>query len=493
MEHRNHWTESPRHQWVFCADDNSSLEGLSEKIDINEVYCTDDTNIVNLGIRKINGRLYAGNYVGVCRLKNVMGKYIATRDGRDVILKIQPRFSLSVADMLNEIREDDEFERYLAPQTNRIGSLDQDVDDLISNELFHFFSAEDPIFLQDEIAKESSIITASVFISLLHNLCKRPLMGKTIRKEENLVGKAKGKIVFSKNIRHNTLRGRDDRIYCRYLLYSENIIENQILKAALRKAELFLNQYFRSVSGCKNSFRDMISYCNNALAHISLKKISRFDLIGIKTTGVYISYKPVINVAKMVLNEITMAANGNSAITSYVIPYAISMEKLFEMYIRSYLKKAGVKSFGSQDAGIRLLRYDEKTAVLAEKNNPYANYINGNIKPDIIIYNPENQKYVVFDVKYKDSSNAKFSRSDRMQILAYGLMFNSDNVGNIFPTRDGTSNLYFKSNRINSNESRTRMYHQMEIAIDKKRTFTMTSKEGNDAVHLFDYLKEMLE
>ena len=106
------------------------------------------------------------------------------------------------------------------------------------------------------------------------------------------------------------------------------------------------------------------------------------------------------------------------------------------------------------------MRYDEKTAVLAEKNNPYANYINGNIKPDIIIYNPENQKYVVFDVKYIDSSNAKFSRSDRMQILAYGLMFNSDNVGNIFPTRDGTSNLYFKSNRINSNESRTRMYHQ---------------------------------
>ena len=80
-----------------------------------------------------------------------------------------------------------------------------------------------------------------------------------------------------------------------------------------------------------------------------------------------------------------------------------------------------------------------------------------------------------------------------MQILAYGLMFNSDNVGNIFPTRDGTSNLYFKSNRINSNESRTRMYHQREIAIDKKRTFTMTSKEGNDAVHLFDYLKKMLE
>lgn len=493
MEHRNHWAEGPRHQWIFCADDNSSLEGLSDKIDANEVYCADDTEIVNLGIRRINGRLYAGNYVGVCRLRSVTGRNITAKDGRDVVLKVQPRFSLSVVDMLNAIREDDEFERYLAPQTTRIGTSDREVEDLISNELFHFFSDEDPIFLQDEIAKESSIITASVYISLLQNLCKRPLMGKTVRKEENLAGKAKGKIVFNKNIRYNTLRGRDDRLYCRYLQYTEDIIENQILKAALRKAEVFLNQYFRSVSGYKNTFKDMISYCNNALAHISHKKISRFDLNGIKTTGVYVSYKPVMNAAKMVLNEITMAANGNTTITSYVIPYAISMEKLFEMYIRSYLKMAGVKSFSSQEAGIHLSRYDDKTAVLTERNKAYANYINGNVKPDIIIYNPENEKFVVFDVKYKDSSNSRFSRSDRMQVLAYGLMFNANNVGNIFPTQDGTSNLYYKSNRINSNECRTRLYHQLEIAIDTNWAFALTSKDGKDSVHLLEYLQNLLE
>ena len=493
MEHRNHWAEGPRHQWIFCADDNSSLEGLSEKFDSNEVLCADDNEIVNLGIRRINGRLYAGNYVGVCRLKSVTGKNITTKDGRDVILKIQPRFPLSVVDMLNVIREDDEFERYLAPQTTRIGASDREVEDLVSNELFHFFSDEDPIFLQDEIAKESSIITASVFISLLQNLCKRPLMGRTVRKEENLVGKAKGKIVFNKNIRFNTLRGRNDRLYCRYLQYTEDIIENQILKAALKKAEMFLNQYFRSVSGCKNTFRDMISYCNNALAHISHRKITRFDLNGIKTTGVYVSYKPVVNAAKMVLNEITMAANGSTTITSYVIPYAISMEKLFEMYIRSYLKMAGVRSFNSHDSGVQLLPYDDKTPVLTEGNKAYAHYIRGNVKPDIILHNPENGKYAVFDVKYKDSSNSRFSRSDRMQVLAYGLMFDAENIGNIFPTQDGTSNLYYKSNKINSNESKTRQYHQLEIAIDTDWVFTMTSKDGEYSIGLLEYLQDLLK
>ncbi|RAZ59233.1 restriction endonuclease, partial [Klebsiella oxytoca] len=75
------------------------------------------------------------------------------------------------------------------------------------------------------------------FISLLRSLCSRPLMGRTVSREENLTGKARGRIVFSRNIRHNTLRGRDDRLYCRYLQYTEDILENQILKAALKKAE----------------------------------------------------------------------------------------------------------------------------------------------------------------------------------------------------------------------------------------------------------------
>ena len=490
MEHRNFWAEGPRHQWIFCATDNSSLEGLAERINPDEVYCADNQELVNLGIRRVNGRLYAGNHVGVCRLKGVSGKSVTTRDGREVILKIQPRFPLSVVDMLNAIQEADEFERYLAPQTTRIGATDLEVEDLINNELFHFFSEEDPIFLQDEIAKESSIITASVFVSLLRNLCKRPLMGKTVSKEENLVGKAKGKIVFSKNIRYNSLKGRDDRLFCRYLEYTEDIIENQVLKAALKKAEMFLGRYFRSVSGRNNSFRDMISYCNNSLSHVTYKKISRSDLNSIKTTGVYVSYKPVINAAKMVLNEIAMAANGETKITSYVIPYAVSMDKLFEMYIRAYLKKAGVKSFDSQEEGLRLSRYDDKTPVLKDRNGAFANYINGNIKPDIIIYNPASGKQVVFDVKYKDSANARFSRSDRLQVLAYGLMFGSDNVGIIFPTSDGTNNIYYKCNEINSNESRTRFYHQLEIAIDRDSSFTMSSKSGGDEIGVLEYLNQ---
>ena len=317
-------------------------------------------------------------------------------------------------------------------------------------------------------------------------------MGRMVRNEENLVGKAKGKIVFSKNIRVNTLKGRDDRIYCRYLQYSEDILENRVLRAALHKAELFLNQYFGSATGDKNSFREMISYSRKALSHVSYAKISRLDLNKIKTTGVYVYYKPVINAAKMVLNEITIEANGGSAVTSYVVPYAISMNKLFEMYVRAYFKRAGVLSYNSKETGIRISQYDNKTAVLKEKNKTYANYIGGNIKPDIVIYDIEKNNYVVFDVKYKDSTSLRYARPDRMQILAYGLMLGCNNVGNIFPTQDGTNNVYYKRNEINRNESRTRYYNQLEVAIDPNWKFEIICKGDERKTGVMEYLKRLL-
>lgn len=488
-----YWERGTKHQWIFYANDNSSLDELSEKVNIDEIACSSDNVIVNLGIKKINGRLYSGNYVGVCRLKSLNGKTLLSSDGAEIILKIEPRFDISVVDMLNALRDDDEFERYLAPQTNRQNEAMREIEDLSDNELFHFFNNEDSIFLKDSIAQESSIITASVFITMLKSLCSRPLMGRMERKEENLTAKVKGKIVFGKNIQKNTLRGRDDRIYCRYLEYTEDIIENRILKAALHKAEIFLTKYFGSASGNNNSFRDMVSYCRNALSHISYTKIARLDLSDIKTTGVYVYYKPVINVAKMVLNEITLEATGNSAITSYVIPYAISMDKLFEMYIRAYLKRAGIKSYASKEKGLHLLKYDDKTAVLQQKAKAFSRYIAGNVKPDIVVYNDENGKYAVFDVKYKNSFNMQSSRSDRLQILAYALMFNCVDVGNIFPTQNGRKNTYYRRNKINSHEEMSRYYNQLNIAIDTNWEFVLQAEGESSSETIYEFFEKILK
>jgi 5-methylcytosine-specific restriction endonuclease McrBC regulatory subunit McrC len=495
MVQNSYWKDGSKHQWIFCAKDNSPLDKLQEKVSVDAIQFSINDEPVNLGIKRVNGRIYSGNYVGLCRLKSINGKRLTSYDGREVILKIEPRFDISVVKMLNNLREDDEFERYLAPQTTRMSETDKEIEDLKNNELFYFFDNEDPIFIKDNIEISGSIITASVFLVILKDLCSRPLMGKMICKEENLVGKIKGNVLFKKNLRLNTLKGRDDRIYCRYLQYSEDILENRVLKVALHKSGLFLNKYFGSASGNKNSFRDMIAYCQNALNHITYTKIPRHELSKIKTTGCYVYYKPVINAAKMVLNEITLEANGESTLTGYVVPYAISMNKLFEMYVRTYLKCAGIKSYLSNAEGIQILKYDHKLKVLSQNASVYSNYIGGNVKPDIIIFNPRTDKYVVFDIKYKNLLHRKTSRADRLQVLAYALLYDCENVGIIFPALDGTENIYYERNEIASIEQKQRYYNQLEIAVDTidiDGECAVRSKETQESVSLLKYIEGLL-
>ena len=92
MVQNSFWEEGSKHQWLFYANDNSSLDKLQEKVNIDNIqYATNDEPL-NLGIRRINGRVYSGNYVGVCRLKGANGKNLMSYDGREIILRLEPRF-----------------------------------------------------------------------------------------------------------------------------------------------------------------------------------------------------------------------------------------------------------------------------------------------------------------------------------------------------------------------------------------------------------------
>lgn len=171
--------------------------------------------------------------------------------------------------------------------------------------------------------------------------------------------------------------------------------------------------------------------------------------------------------AKMVLDDISVESNGEISTTGYIVPYAISMEKLFEVYVRAYLKKNGIESYRSRsDTGIRLEKFDDKTDVFFEEEglvNP-GKYISGSIKPDLVLTDCESGETVVFDVKYKDYTNGD-SRNDRLQLLAYSMMMNANNVGIILPAQTDVE--IFDARRINSMEHRIVKYHQMLLGIMK--------------------------
>ena len=466
----NGWQEPDGGKRIYIVPDNSPMIGFRDYVsdqDFDHLYVSYSESRVNLGIHFYNNQLYSSNLVGICRLKNIDGKTICDAEGNELVIKVVPRFNVTVVQLLNYIRDDDEFDRYMAPQTISNRHKDKDIEAIDRNEIFYFFENEKPLKVNDGISDENSIITVTVFLTLLRLLCKRPLMGRMLKDDANLTGKVKGKIVIEKNIRVNTMHGRNDRFYCRYLRFSDDIIENQILKAALKKAKRFIIDYFGDLSKDNNNYASMIAYCSKTLRNISDISCSGSACNGLKFTGCYAYYKPVMAMAKMILDDISIESSGKVNTTGYIVPYAISMEKLFEVYVRAYLKKHGFHSYKSKDAhGIRLEKFDNKTDIFADEEelqNP-GKYISGSIKPDLILIDKDTGETVVIDVKYKDFTHGN-AREDRLQLLAYSMMLNASNIGIILPAQINEE--IFDARRINSLEERIIKYHQMLLGIDK--------------------------
>lgn len=467
---------------IYLITDNTRMNGFADGLEIGDferVYVSYCNSKINLGIHYYNNILYSSNLVGICRLKSIDNQNMYDNDGNELLIKVVPRFNVTIIDLLNYIKDDDEFDRYMAPQTTSNRQNEKEIEEIDKNELFYFFENEKPLKVDEGISSENSIITVTVFLTMLKLLCKKPLMGRMEKDEENLTGKIKGKIVIEKNIRTNIIHGRKDRFYCRYLHFTDNILENQILKAALKKSKRFLIDYFGDKIKDNNNYTSMISYCFNVMRHISDIDFNGNACNGLKFSGCYTYYKPVMTMARMVLDDISIESSGAISTTGYIIPYAISMEKLFEVYVRTYLKKNGIKSYrDTEETGIKLEKFDDKTDIFMEENdlsNP-GKYIAGSIKPDIILTNQDTGETVVFDVKYKDYKNQN-SREDRLQLLAYSMMLNANNVGIILPAQKEEK--IFDARKINSMEKRVIKYHQMLLGINKVDTRIATYIKTN--------------
>ena len=464
------WQEPLYGSRIYLITDNTYMVDFELNIreaDKNTIYISSGESRINLGIHKFQNKLYSANFVGICRIKNYVGENLVDDEGNILLLKVVPRFQIGITELLNYIREDDEFDRYLAPQTKSNRHNDKEIEEVDKNEIFYFYENEKPLKVDDNISEENGIITVTVFLSLLKGLCKRPLMGKMLSQEENLTGKIKGKVVVEKNIRYNSMRGRNDRFYCRYLRYTDNIVENQILKFALKKAKRFLNDYFGTLINDRNYYTGMISYCANVFRNIDDINYTGADCRRQKFSGCYAYYRPVMSMAEMILDDISIESNGSVSLSGFIIPYAISMEKLFEVYVRAYLKRNGVKSYKEDmEEGLVIEKYDEKidTLIKDEQLKIPAKYIEGPIKPDIIISDLKSDRKIVFDVKYKDYKNSS-SRNDRLQLLAYSMMLNADHIGLIFPSSDGS--IIFDERDVNSLETRSVKYHQFALSMDR--------------------------
>ena len=396
-------------QVIITARDWTKFDG--KFLPEDTIFEGDETSYINLGITKKDTTPSAKGLVGIVRLK----RDIPTPNDEHILI-VEPRFeNLSPIKMLEALSHDEEFEFY----ESQLSSF------------YHFFLNEKPIKLERPIDLEVSTLNALLYLNVLKTIVKKPLFGRMMKIEENMVSKVKGKIVIHKQIKHNLLHARPDRMYCAYQQFTVDVPENQYLKSALLKVKRYLEELDKPLP----ILTELVRLCWNGMSHISLpdKKIQRAQLP--KMRGLYSYYNDALDIAKMIDDEISIGFNGEVQETGYVVPFAINMQNLFELYTRYRLKKA----LKQVNAHLDLQPFESVVRVLQNSEEEPKLYIDGHVKPDIIIYDKrvKNETVAVFDAKYKDFMSATtrfYVREDRLQILAYGFVYNPQHIGHIFPS-----------------------------------------------------------
>lgn len=367
--------------------------------------------------------------MGVGRLYDVKGNVIQTK-GKEHIAVIKPQKAvINPWKMLEVVMADAEYDSYISELENR-GKF-----------LFKIFYEQPVIKLAQDSQNDGDLLYAISFISSCYSLCKKGLRKEMIYKEENYGSKVKGKINVKKNIRENTCRGRNDRFYCKFIDFSDDNIENRILKVILRKSKKTIEKKIT----VNNTIYKQYQYCMNALKHVRDVQIKSSDFSKASVSGLYMYYKPVLKQAKAIYGQKYLsykAENGETVTGSvYTTPYIINMETLFEFYVRSVLRKS------LPAVGCELVSYSEKICLEDGINNPNdaerGIHLMPYCIPDIIIRDKVTQETVsVMDVKYKNHDRS--SRSDSLQLLSYVLLTGVKHCGFIFPD-DNTQIKRFKN------------------------------------------------
>lgn len=146
---------------------------------------------------------------------------------------------------------------------------------------------------------------------------------------------------------------------------------------------------------------------------------------------------------------------------------------LFELYARYTIEEL------CEGSNFKMINKDKKTY---DKNldgvrNPVLKddkgiYLRGDLIPDIVLVNKASDKdYKVLDAKFKDKTTYNIgTRDDRLQLLAYSLMWNSKNIGHIFPS----SEFLIESSRLKNKGSIKGRYFEIEIPVQFYEPYKIT-------------------
>jgi len=174
------------------------------------------------------------------------------------------------------------------------------------------------------------------FLQILQTIVRKGLKKSYYSITNNLEAKVKGKILVSKTIRGNIIKGQLTKTICRYDEFGVNCDENKILK----KAYLFACKAIENYKELDiEELQHIKSYIHPAFENIS-EDIKVDKIKAFKPNPIYKEYEQAIKLALLILKRFSYNIDQTENQLISTPPFWIDMSKLFELYVYKKLKNA---------------------------------------------------------------------------------------------------------------------------------------------------------
>lgn len=203
---------------------------------------------------------------------------------------------------------------------------------------YYYIDFEKPAIMTDALDNVITPLLILHYISLLKHLVSKGLKKGYVVREENLQSKIRGRILLQRHLTKNVFAKREDRVYCRFQEFTEDIPENRILKKALSFSVRFINQY-ESFKSHLQELKPLLSVISSSFENVS-EDVTIAQVTKVNAGKIFRHYEAAIKVAKLILRHFDYSIDKASDETQEVRPFCIDMPRLYEMYVLNLLRKA---------------------------------------------------------------------------------------------------------------------------------------------------------
>ena len=255
-----------------------------------------------------------------------------------------------------------------------------------------------------------------MYLNEIESLIKQGLIKKYRRVQSNQ-NALKGKLIFSQNIQKNLIH--KERFYCEHQVYDKDHLIHQILfRGLLILKDLINNSLQDKLNRVLFEFQDY--------QEIMINKNHFEKLVNDRKKA---PYSKALDIAKMII--LNYSPNLNSG-KDNMLTLLFDMNKLWEEYIYRILQKHKPKGY----------------QISYQNSDRFWN--NKTIRPDIVITNEKNEKFVI-DTKWKIINATSPSDDDLKQMFTYNLHWNAEKSMLLYP-------------KVNQEDSGFGLFHYNDLA-----------------------------